>query len=134
MQIKRAVGLALVLSLSAMSMDALADRLYSSMEECNAKCHGVCMPDPQNSNSGMCYWGANALQQKTGQAHKGASQLSTPTCGDGIDCPAGYTCSNGICVHSSIVKPVVGGVPGGTRKALNGPIPDGKTTGPGTKK
>lgn len=47
-------------SLLAISNAALADRIYSSMEKCNRKCHGVCFMVPDGAN---CHWGALAKRE-----------------------------------------------------------------------
>lgn len=43
------------LSSLLISSSAYADRIYSSMEKCNKKCHGVCFME---SSGAHCYWGA----------------------------------------------------------------------------
>lgn len=44
-----------VASLFAIPGAAFADRIYSSMEKCNRKCHGVCFMEEAGAH---CYWGA----------------------------------------------------------------------------
>lgn len=50
-----AVLVVAVASLFAIPNVALADRIYSSMEKCNRKCHGVCFMEAEGAH---CYWGA----------------------------------------------------------------------------
>ncbi|MBV5265988.1 hypothetical protein [Pinisolibacter aquiterrae] len=42
-------------TLVSVSSTAWADRIYSSMEKCNRKCHGVCFMEAEGAH---CYWGA----------------------------------------------------------------------------
>jgi hypothetical protein len=67
------------LAMAVLTGNAFADRIYTSMEKCNRKCHGICFMEPDGAR---CHWGA---MKKT--APKSTPKTVAPKGNDGKPAP-----------------------------------------------